>query len=69
MSETMKTVIRKLVENDEQTAMGQQTMNIKFSTDYAVASRLNLKMFYDKVIANPFITTTYPEETLQVLRF
>ena len=54
-----ETVIRKIVENDEQTTMGQQTISIKFS-DYVVNSRLNLKMFYDKVITNPFITTTYP---------
>ena len=55
-----ETVIRKIVENDEQTTMGQQTISIKFSADYVVNSRLNLKMFYDKVITNPFITTTYP---------
>ena len=55
-----KTVIRKIVENDEQTTMGQQTISIKFSADYVVNSRLNLKMFYDKVITNPFITTSYP---------
>ena len=55
-----ETVIRKIVENDEQTTMGQQTISIKFSADYVVNSRLNLKMFFDKVITNPFITTTYP---------
>ncbi len=55
-----ETVIRKIVENDEQTTMGQQTISIKFSADYVVNSRLNLKMFYDKIITNPFITTTYP---------
>ena len=33
---------------------------LNFQTDYVVNSRLNLKMFYDKVITNPFITTTYP---------
>ena len=55
-----ETVIRKIIENDEQTTMGQQTISIKFSADYVVNSRLNLKMFYDKIITNPFITTTYP---------
>ena len=38
----------------------EQTISIKFSADYVVNSRLNLKMFYDKIITNPFITTTYP---------
>jgi cell surface protein SprA len=40
--------------------MGQQTISIKFSADYVVNSRLNLKMFYDKVITNPFIFTSFP---------
>ena len=55
-----KTVIRKIVEDEEQTTMGQQTISIKFSADYVVNSRLNLKLFYDKVITNPFIDITYP---------
>ena len=55
-----KTVIRKIIEDEEQTTMGQQTISIKFSADYVVNSRLNLKMFYDKVITNPFIDLTYP---------
>ena len=55
-----KTVIRKIVEDEEQITMGQQTISLKFSADYVVNSRLNLKMFYDKVITNPFISTSYP---------
>ena len=55
-----KTVIRKIVEDEEQITMGQQTISIKFSADYVVNSRLNLKMFYDKVITNPFIFTSFP---------
>ena len=67
-----KTVIRKIVEDEEQTTMGQQTISIKFSADYVVNSRLNLKMFYDKVITNPFIDITYPGSITNVgfsLRF
>ena len=55
-----KTVIRKIVEDLEQITMGQQTISIKFSADYVVNQRLNLKVFYDKVITNPFIDITYP---------
>ena len=49
-----------IVEDEEQITMGQQTISLKFSADYVVNSRLNLKIFYDKVITNPFISTTYP---------
>ena len=38
----------------------QQWVNKQLVLNYVVNSRLNLKMFYDKVITNPFITTSYP---------
>ena len=50
----------KVIEDIEQITMGQQTISIKFYTDYVISSRLNIKVFYDKVITNPFISTTYP---------
>ncbi len=55
-----KTVIRKIVENEEQITMGQKIISIKFASDYVVNSRLNFKLFYEKVITNPFISTSYP---------
>ena len=55
-----KTMIRKIIEDVEQITMGQQTISLKVSTDYVINRRLNLKIFYDKVITNPFISTTFP---------
>ena len=55
-----KTVIRKIVEDEEQITMGQQTISLKFSADYVINSTLNLKIFYDRVVTNPFISTTFP---------
>tara|TARA_B100001758_G_scaffold62460_1_gene52002 strand:- start:29532 stop:36716 length:7185 start_codon:yes stop_codon:yes gene_type:complete len=55
-----KTIIRKVVEDIEQITMGQQLIKIKFSADYVVNQRLNVKAFYDRVITNPFISTTFP---------
>ena len=55
-----KTVIRKIIEDVEQITMGQQVIKSNFSADYVVNQRLNLKVFYDKVITNPFISTTFP---------
>ena len=67
-----RTVIRKVVEDLEQLTMGQQLIKIKFSTDYVVNQRLNLKVFYDRAITNPFISTTFPSSITNVgfsLRF
>ena len=55
-----RTVIRKVIEDVEQITMGQQVIKLNFSADYVVNQRLNLKVFYDKVITNPFISTTFP---------
>ncbi len=55
-----KTIIRKVIEDVEQITMGQQVISIKFSADYVLNQRLNIKAFYDKVITNPFISTTFP---------
>ena len=55
-----KTIIRKVIEDEEQITMGQRIMSIKFSADYVLNQRVNVKVFYDTVITNPFISTTFP---------
>ena len=55
-----KTVIRKVIEDQQQITMGQKIISIKFSADYVMNQRLNLKLFYDRVVTNPFISTTFP---------
>ena len=55
-----KTVIRKVIEDQQQLTMGQQIISVKFSADYVMNQRLNIKLFYDRVITNPFISTTFP---------
>ena len=55
-----RTVIRKVIEDVEQITAGQQIISIKFSADYVINQRLNVKAFYDKVITNPFLSTTFP---------
>ena len=55
-----RTIIRKVIEDVEQITMGQQVIKLNFSADYVVNQRLNLKVFYDRVVTNPFISTTFP---------
>ena len=67
-----KTVIRKVIEDVEQITMGQKLIKIKFSADYVVNQRLNIKAFYDRAITNPLISTTFPSSITNVgfsLRF
>ena len=55
-----KTVIRKVIEDQQQLTMGRRIISIKFSADYVMNQRLNIKFFYDRVVTNPFISTTFP---------
>ena len=66
------TIIRKVVEDVEQITMGQRLIKIKFAADYVVNQRLNIKLFYDRVVTNPFISTTFPSAITNIgfsLRF
>lgn len=55
-----KTIIRKIVENRNELTAGQRILSIKFTADYRFSSRLNLRAYYDRVVNNPFISSTYP---------
>jgi cell surface protein SprA len=54
------TVIRKIVENQNQVTAGQNIISIKTSADYVVNQRLNVRAFYERVINNPVISTSFP---------
>ncbi|MCB0770974.1 MAG: cell surface protein SprA, partial [Flavobacteriales bacterium] len=54
------TVIRKIVEEQNQVTAGQNIISIKTSADYVVNQRLNVRAFYERVINNPVISTSFP---------
>jgi len=54
------TVIRKVVENSNQATAGQKVVSIKSSADYNVGPNLVIQAYYDHVITNPKIATSYP---------
>ena len=55
-----KVVIRKIEENQEEITGGNSVITLKFTADYVVSSRLNLRLFYDKVMTNPYVSNTFP---------
>ena len=50
-----KTVLRKLVENDDQLTAGQSAVTIKTTADYMLSDRFQLRVYYDKVINTPYV--------------
>ena len=55
-----RTITRKIVENQNQITSGQRTMSIKCAADYTLSKSLNLRFYFDKVVTNPFVSTTFP---------
>jgi cell surface protein SprA len=39
---------------------GQDIISIKTSADYVIDQRLNVRAFYERVINNPVISTSFP---------
>jgi cell surface protein SprA len=67
-----KTIIRKIIENQNQVTAGQRLISIKTAADYVINERLNIRFFYDQVITRPFVSTTFPTSNINsglALRF
>ncbi|RKD91919.1 cell surface protein SprA [Mangrovibacterium diazotrophicum] len=58
-----KTVLRDIAEEDDQLSAGQNAVTLKTSADYQLSDRFQLKLYYDKVINNPFTSSSYPSST------
>jgi cell surface protein SprA len=55
-----QTIIRRIEEGVNQPTAGQNVISIKVSGDYVLNERLNLRLFYDRIITRPLISTTFP---------
>ncbi len=66
------TVIHKLSEDTDQITAGLKNTSIKFSADYNLSERFNLRFYYDQVINNPRVSTSWRTSNTQLgfsLRF
>lgn len=62
----MVTIIRKLEENVDQITAGQRNIAIKLSADYVLSERFNLRFYYDQVINEPKISTSFRTSNTKV---
>ena len=58
-----KTVLRQLVEQNNQTTAGQESFSIKFSADYNLSQVFIIRLFYDRLVNSPFISNSYRTTT------
>lgn len=52
--------IRKIEDMYSQLSSGINSFIIKFSADYVVSSRLNVRFYYDRTASTPKVSSTYP---------
>lgn len=58
-----KTVLRRLDEEINQVSTGNRMVSINSSADYVINQRFNVRLFFDKTITNPFISSQFPNST------
>jgi cell surface protein SprA len=54
------TVIRKVIENVETASAGSIIISIKISIDYIVNERFSIRLFYDRIMTNPVVSSSFP---------
>ncbi len=55
-----ETVMRRIVEQVSQSTGGTNIISIKVSADYVINERINIKLFYDRIINKPVISNSFP---------
>jgi len=61
-----KTVLRKIVEDDDQITAGQSAFSIKTYADYMLSDRFQMRVFFDRVLNNPFTSLSFPTSNTNV---
>ncbi len=58
-----RTILRRIDEDVDQISAGQKVLSINTSAEYMINQKFNVRLFFDKVINNPFISSQYPNST------
>ncbi|MCW3104877.1 MAG: cell surface protein SprA [Bacteroidetes bacterium] len=55
-----ETVMRRIVEEVSQSTGGTNIISLKVSADYVISEKINIRLFYDRIINKPVISTSFP---------
>jgi cell surface protein SprA len=55
-----ETIIRRIVEEVSQSTGGTNIISLKVSADYVISERINIRLFYDRIMNKPVISTSFP---------
>ncbi len=59
-----ETLIQNAINRSNQITGGQQIITIKTQAEYNINTRVTIRLFFDKIINNPFISSTFPTSTM-----
>lgn len=54
------TILRQLFDGESQLTSGQESFLYKLAADYALSDRLNIRLFYDRTVRNPYVSRSFP---------
>ncbi len=57
-------IVRNSINLSNQITGGQQIITIKTQAEYNINTRVTFRLFFDKIINNPFISSTFPTSTM-----
>jgi cell surface protein SprA len=55
-----ETIMRRIVEEVSQSTGGTNIISLKISADYVISEKINIRLFYDRIINKPVISTSFP---------
>ncbi len=55
-----KTIMRKLIEDTNIPTAGQKIVTLKFTADYMLSDKFNVRIFFDRIVNSPFVALTFP---------
>ncbi len=58
-----KTVLRRIDEDINQVSAGQKIVSVNTSIDYQLNQNLSIRLFFDKIVNNPFVSNQYKNST------
>ena len=58
-----RTVLRRIDQDIDQVSSGQKVISINTSIDYMLSKSVTLRLFFDKIINNPFVSNQYRNST------
>jgi cell surface protein SprA len=58
-----RTVLRRIDQDIDQVSSGQRVISINTSIDYMLSKSVTVRLFFDKIINNPFVSNQYKNST------